>query len=59
VPDLHLFSISGGTVDDAHVSVHGDFVTWGYVSTAAGHGLLWIAALLVAACAIFRKRDFV
>lgn len=59
VPDLHLFSISGNTVDGAHVSVHGDFVTWGYVAIAAGHGLLWIAALLVAACAIFRKRDFV
>lgn len=59
VPDLHLFSISGAAVDGALVSVHGEFVSWGYVSTAAGHALLWVAALLVAACAIFRKRDFV
>ncbi len=32
---------------------------WGYVAAAAAHGALWIAALLVLACAIFRKRDFV
>lgn len=59
VPDLHLFSVSGETVDGAAVSVHGSFVTWGYVASAAGHGLLWSAALLVIACVIFRRRDFV
>ena len=59
VPDLHLFAVSGRTVDGATVSVHADFVTWGYVAAAAGHGALWIAALLVLACAIFQRRDFV
>ena len=59
VPDLHLFSVSGDTVDGAAVSVHGDFVGWGYVASAAGHGLLWSAALLIIACVIFRRRDFV
>lgn len=59
VPDLHLFAISGGTVGGEHVSVHGDFVSWGYVASAAGHGLLWITALLVASCLIFERRDFV
>jgi ABC-type transport system involved in multi-copper enzyme maturation permease subunit len=59
VPDLNVFSISGGQVDGEHVTVHGDFVDWGYVATAALHGGLWIAALLVLACAIFRRRDFV
>jgi Cu-processing system permease protein len=59
VPDLHLFSISGGSVDGAPVSVNGGFVDWSYVGVAASHGLVWIAALLIAACAIFRKRDFV
>lgn len=59
VPDLHLFSVSGQTVDGAAVSVHGDFVSWGYVGSAAAHGLLWSAALLVVGCVIFRRRDFV
>ena len=51
--------MSGETVDGAAVSVHGSFVTWGYVASAAAHGLLWSAALLVIACVIFRRRDFV
>jgi ABC-type multidrug transport system ATPase subunit/ABC-type transport system involved in multi-copper enzyme maturation permease subunit len=59
VPDLHLFSVSGRAVDGHHVSVNGDFVGWGYVSTAAVHGALWIAGLLVLASLIFRRRDFV
>lgn len=59
VPDLHLYSVSGRTVDGAAVSVHGDFVSWAYVGTAAAHGLLWSAALLVIACVIFRRREFV
>ena len=40
------------------VTVHGDFVSWGYVGTAAGYGALWIAGLLVLAAAIFQRRDF-
>ena len=59
VPDLHLFSISGQTMDGRTVSVHGDFVSWGYVGTAAGYGLLWIAGLLLLAAVIFQRRDFV
>jgi ABC-type transport system involved in multi-copper enzyme maturation permease subunit len=59
VPDLHLFAVSGGAVDGKTVSIHGDFVSWGYVASAAGHGLLWIAALLVLSCVIFQRRDFV
>jgi len=59
VPDLHLFAVSGRTVDGVDVSVHADFVSWGYVAAAAGHGLGWAAALLVAACVVFQRRDFV
>jgi ABC-type transport system involved in multi-copper enzyme maturation permease subunit len=59
VPDLHLYSVSGSTVDGSAVSVHGDFVGWDYVASAAVHGLLWSAALLVLACLIFRRREFV
>jgi Cu-processing system permease protein len=59
VPDLHLFSVSGRTLDGDVVSVHGDFVSWAYVATAAGHGLLWVGALLLVACVIFSRRDFV
>ncbi len=59
VPDLHLFAISGRTVEGKAVSVHGDFVSWGYVLSSAGHGLFWILALLTFACVLFQRRDFV
>jgi len=58
VPDLHLFSISGQTMDGKTVSVHGDFVSWAYVGTSAFYGFLWIAGLLVLAALIFQRRDF-
>jgi len=59
VPDLHLYAISGRTLDGHHVSVHHDFVSWGYVGTAAAYGILWIAGLLILASLIFQRRDFV
>jgi ABC-type transport system involved in multi-copper enzyme maturation permease subunit len=58
VPDVHLFSPSGRVIDGATVSVHGDFVSWGYVGLASLHGLGWIAALLALACLLFHRRDF-
>jgi Cu-processing system permease protein len=59
IPDIHLFSVSGRSIDGQVVSVHGDFVSWGYVAMAGGHAALWIAGLLVVACVIFSRRDFV
>jgi ABC-type transport system involved in multi-copper enzyme maturation permease subunit len=58
VPDVHLFSPSGRMVEGAHVSVHGDFVSWGYVGLAFAHGLGWIIGLLALACILFHRRDF-
>jgi Cu-processing system permease protein len=57
VPDLHLFSVSGSTVDGSYVSVHDSFVSWGYVGTSVGYGLLYITTLLVLAALIFSRRD--
>jgi ABC-type transport system involved in multi-copper enzyme maturation permease subunit len=59
VPDFHLFSISGRTVDDAHASVHSEFVSWAYVGLSCAHGTGWIVGLLVLACVLFHRRDFV
>lgn len=58
VPNIHLFSPSGRVIDDAAVSVHADFVTWGYVGISALHGLGWIVGLLAIACLLFQRRDF-
>ena len=58
VPDIHLFSPSGRVIDGAQVSVHGDFINWGYVGMASLHGLGWIVGLLALACLLFHRRDF-
>lgn len=58
VPDLDLFSISGRSVDDVAVSVHGDFVSWGYVGLSSLHAFGWIAGLLAFAAVLFHRRDF-
>jgi len=55
VPDVHLMSPSGR----GEVSVHTDFVSWGYVAIASLHGLGWIVGLLALACIFFHRRDFV
>jgi hypothetical protein len=59
VPDLHLFVISGGEVAGEHVTVHGHFVSWGYVAYAGVYAVTMIVALLLLAIAIFSRRDFV
>ena len=59
VPDVHLFAVSGRTLDGAAVSVHGDFVPWSYVALAAVHGVGWTVALLALAALVFHRRDFV
>ena len=58
VPDIHLFSPSGRVIDGTAVSIHGDFVSWGYVGLASLHGLGWIVGLLAFACLLFHRRDF-
>jgi Cu-processing system permease protein len=59
VPDLHLFSVSGTSVAGDHVSVHAEFVSWGYVGMSSLHGLGWIVGLLAIAALLFQRRDFV
>ena len=59
VPDVHLFAVSGRTLDGTAVSVHGDFVPWSYVALAAAHGVSWTVALLALAALLFHRRDFV
>lgn len=58
LPDLHMFSVSGATVRGEYVSVHSDFVTWSYVGTSVGYGLLYVTIMLILAILIFTRRDF-
>ena len=59
VPDVHLFSVSGRTLDGVTVSVNGEVVSWSYVALAGAHGLGWSFALIALAALLFHRRDFV
>jgi hypothetical protein len=50
--------VSGHVVAGKHVSVHGDFVTWGYVGTTSAYGLLYVGVMLLLAMVIFSRRNF-
>lgn len=59
VPDLHLFSPSGRPVaGDEVLSIHGNFVSWAYVGSAAGYAALVIIAVVGLAAVILSRRDF-
>ena len=58
-PDLNLFYVSGSMVDGQYVSVHGDYVDWGYVATASGYGICYAACALGLSVLLFSRRDFV
>jgi ABC-type transport system involved in multi-copper enzyme maturation permease subunit len=59
VPDFYLYSVSGRTVDAEHASVNSEFVSWAYVGLSSAYGLAWIVGLLILACVLFHRRDFV
>jgi ABC-type transport system involved in multi-copper enzyme maturation permease subunit len=59
LPNLHLFSLSGRDVDGAWVSVHGTFVTWGYMAGALAYAAVYAALALGLAVLLFSRREFV
>ena len=50
VPNFNLFVPGPGTLGEAGA--------WGYVGTTTAYGVVYTAALLVAAALLFRRRDF-
>ena len=58
VPDFHAFFVSGGMLGDATpVSIHGGFISWGYVAEAALYGAAYGGICLVGATLAFARRD--
>lgn len=58
IPDFRLFYVSGANFDEAAVSVHGSFVTWGYVLSTAGYAAAYGGLCLAIAVLAFARRDF-
>ncbi len=57
VPDFHKFYVSGANLGGDAASIHGSFVTWGYVGHAALYGALYSAVCLLVAVGLFARRD--
>ena len=58
LPNLYLFQVSGWEVAGKRVSIHGTFVDWAYVASAATYAGLCIVGALAIAVLLFRRRDF-
>ncbi|MDI7269265.1 MAG: ABC transporter permease subunit [Myxococcota bacterium] len=58
-PNLYLFYPSGRMFEEGYVSIHGSAMAPGYVGYATVYGLAYAACLVLAAVAIFRRRDVV
>lgn len=59
LPNLHLFAPSGHAVDGHTVTVHGTFVGGPYLAWTSLYALGYSLLALLAAVAVFRRRDFV
>lgn len=59
VPDLRFLYVTGSETPEGFVSVHGAFPDWSYVAMAGGYALLYVTLVLLAAMALFSRRDFV
>jgi ABC-type transport system involved in multi-copper enzyme maturation permease subunit len=57
LPDFHVYFVSGGTVGDTPVSIHGGFIGWDYVGEVALYTAAYGGACLAVAAALFAKRD--
>jgi ABC-type transport system involved in multi-copper enzyme maturation permease subunit len=58
IPNFHLFYPSGKLVEGAWASVHGQFVTSGYLWSAIGYSGAYTTALLLFAAVLLSRRDF-
>jgi ABC-type transport system involved in multi-copper enzyme maturation permease subunit len=59
IPNFNLFYPSGKMIEGSWATVHGQFVSSGYMASTVLYGLAYAAALLVIAMLLFRRRDFI
>lgn len=57
MPDFHVFFVSGGTLGDTPVSIHGGFIGWSYVAEVAVYAAAYGGVCLALATVLFSRRD--
>ncbi|MCP4606276.1 MAG: ABC transporter permease subunit [Proteobacteria bacterium] len=58
-PNFYLFYPSGKMVEGSWATVHGQFVESGYIFSAAGYAVVYIAAFLILSILLLSRRDFI
>lgn len=59
LPNFYLFYPSGKMVEGSWATVHGQFVTSGYLFSALGYSVLCTSALLIVSIALLNRRDLI
>jgi ABC-type transport system involved in multi-copper enzyme maturation permease subunit len=59
LPNFYLFFPSGKMVEGSWATVHGQFVSSGYLFSAVGYSLAYTAAFLLLSIVLLRRRDFI
>ena len=59
LPNLYVFYPSGKLVEGSWASVHDQFVSSGYVASAAGYGAAYTAVFLLLSIVLLWRRDFI
>ena len=59
IPNFYLFFPSGKVVESSWASIHGQFVSNGYVFSTVGYGLAYTAFFLILSIILINRRDFI
>jgi ABC-type transport system involved in multi-copper enzyme maturation permease subunit len=59
LPNFYLFVPSGKMVEGAWATVHGQFISSGYVFSAVGYSLAYTAVFLLLSIVLLGRRDFI
>ena len=59
IPNFYLFYPSGKMVEGSWASVHGQFISTGYLFSTIGYGVIYIALFLTLSTLLLNRRDFI
>ena len=59
IPNFYLFYPSGKMVEGSWATVHGQFISTGYLFSTIGYGMVYIALFLTISTVLINRRDFI
>lgn len=59
IPNFYLFYPSGKVVEGSWATVHGQFISTGYLASTVSYGLAYSAIFLILSAILINRRDFI